>query len=84
MGKYPAANIHLESPQQFPDFSYEPVVGHQRTESESTPRSLSPTILESVAGSDVSSVAGSLGNDGEASGMSFAKVSVVLSGNYIC
>lgn len=37
MGRYPAANIHLESHSQFPDFGeYEPTLGRQRSESENT------------------------------------------------
>lgn len=69
MGKYPSPNIHIESHQHFPEFTPE---NHQRTESESSERSLSPTFTSTARTSDdAQSCAGSLSSD---RGLSFAKV----------
>lgn len=77
MGKYPVANIHIDSHNQFPDFSSEPIVGRERTESECTSRSersLSPVSLGSSRTNEAISLPGSLSAESEFSGLSFAKV----------
>lgn len=85
MGKYPSANIHIDSHHQFPDFAFEPVVGHERTESESTDRSASPIFsLSSSRGCEPASLASSLSNESEYTGMSFAKVSSFIYYIIIC
>lgn len=79
MGKYPVADIHIESHNQFPDFGLEPVVGRLRTESECTTRSersLSPVSLGSSRTNEANSLPGSLSNESECSGISFAKVGI--------
>lgn len=74
LGRFPTPNIHIESHQDFPQFKQSTPEGatastsyqhQQRTDSESTPRSLSPVSS--------SSNVGSLNDNG---GMSFAKVNI--------
>lgn len=65
MGQYPSANIHIESHRHFPEFSPDIIPNHQRTESESTPRSLSP-VSTSSSQTNVGSFC--------ESGLSFAKM----------
>lgn len=73
MGKYPTPSIHIESHRHFPEFIPETAASPQRTESESTPRSLSPVSTSSNRTSDTQSCAGSLHNE---TGLSFAKVNI--------
>lgn len=78
MGKFPDAKICLSSVDQFPEVGFDPL--NQRIESESSPRSdrsLSPVSEDknlSSAGTPCSSLSGSLNNENEYAGPSFAKV----------
>lgn len=77
LGRFPTPKIHIESHHDFPQFKQSTPEGataacsssyqHQRTDSESTPRSLSPVSSSSIVGSL-----------NESGGMSFAKVKICV------